>query len=235
MTILFMRVEGCDGVRRSLPLVLDEQVELVDRSSRPCRRLRGPGARRGTRPARRCSSPCRAGPRRSFPRPAPTARRGPCRRPLRSRNARTFSAMSSVTALSLKFSISYLTIDLAVVEVARHPLLLVLVDRPLDDDVLGHAHVEPHLVVQRRELAPVLAEEGRRRRGRPPGRCAPCRTAAAPGPAGSPCRSSARSASGTQELVLRPVEVAELLRIGGVGLLDRHLLELLDRASPWSR
>ena len=32
-----------------------------------------------------------------------------------------------------------------------------------------------------------------------------------------------------EELVLRPVEVAELLRVAGVGLLDRHLGELLDQ------
>ena len=67
--------------------------------------------------------------------------------------------MSSVTGLSLKFSISYLTTTILVEQIAGDPLVLVLVDRALDDDVLGHAEVEPHLVIDRRELAPVFAEE----------------------------------------------------------------------------
>ena len=49
----------------------------------------------------------------------------------------------------------------AVVQVAGDPLLLVLVDGAFDDHVLGHADVEPHFIVQRGELAPVLADEGR--------------------------------------------------------------------------
>ena len=51
--------------------------------------------------------------------------------------------------------------DFAVVQVAGDPPLLVLVDGPLDNHVLGDTDIEPHFIVQRGELAPVLADEGR--------------------------------------------------------------------------
>ena len=50
---------------------------------------------------------------------------------------------------------------LPVEQVAGDPPLLVLVDRAFDDHVLGDADIEPHFIVQRGELAPVLADEGR--------------------------------------------------------------------------
>ena len=116
----------------------------------------------------------------------------------------------------------------AVVEVAGDAVLLVLVDGALDDHVLGHADVEPHLVVQRGELAPVLADEGRaavavvledadlavlqRRRAQVVGLVV-----------------LQHVVHRHQQLVLRAVEVAVGLRVAGVGLLDRHLGELLHQ------
>ena len=49
--------------------------------------------------------------------------------------------------------------NLLIEQVSGDSLVVIPVDGALDDDVLGDAEVELHLVVDRRELAPVFAEE----------------------------------------------------------------------------
>ena len=116
----------------------------------------------------------------------------------------------------------------AVVQVAGDAVLLVLVDGAFDHHVLGHADVEPHLVVQRGELAPVLAEEGR----------AAVAVVLEDADLAELQRRHAQVVGLVvlqhvvhrhQQLVLRAVEPAVGLRVAGVGLLDRHLGELLHQ------